>query len=98
MKRPARLLGSRSPGRRTAAGEKMIHNDEELRHGTARRTPPGRVGVPRGTGVAGPAGSTPLLARFRDHVAASRQEERWMDGLYLDMPEEWDDPYRFFWW
>ena len=23
---------------------------------------------------------------------------RWLDGLYLDQPEEWDDPYRFFRW
>lgn len=25
-------------------------------------------------------------------------EKRWLDGLYLDTPEEWDDPYRFFPW
>jgi hypothetical protein len=46
----------------------------------------------------GAAGSTPLLARFRDPVEASKSEERWLDGLYLDTPEEWDDPYRFFRW
>ena len=46
----------------------------------------------------GAAGSTPLLARFRDPVEASKSEERWLDGLYLDIPEEWDDPYRFFRW
>jgi hypothetical protein len=23
---------------------------------------------------------------------------RWLDGLYLDVPEQWDDPYRFFRW
>jgi len=23
---------------------------------------------------------------------------RWSEGLYLDQPEEWDDPYRFFRW
>jgi len=46
----------------------------------------------------GAAGSTPLLARFRNRVEASRSEERWLDGLYLDTPEEWDDPYRFFRW
>jgi hypothetical protein len=23
---------------------------------------------------------------------------RWLEGLYLDTPEEWDDPYRFFRW
>jgi hypothetical protein len=46
----------------------------------------------------GAAGGTPLLARFRDPVQASRREERWLHGLYLDTPEEWDDPYRFFRW
>ncbi|HTU93625.1 MAG TPA: glycoside hydrolase family 2 TIM barrel-domain containing protein [Gemmataceae bacterium] len=46
----------------------------------------------------GVAGSTPLLARFRDSVEASKSEARWLDGLYLDTPEEWDDPYRFFRW
>ena len=24
--------------------------------------------------------------------------ERWLSGLYLDVPEVWDDPYRFFRW
>ena len=23
---------------------------------------------------------------------------RWLDGFYLDVPQEWDDPYRFFRW
>lgn len=46
----------------------------------------------------GAAGSTPLLARFRDPVRASGHEQRWLDGFYLDTPEEWDDPYRFFRW
>jgi hypothetical protein len=46
----------------------------------------------------GAAGATPLLARFRDPVEASTSEKRWLDGLYLDTSEEWDDPYRFFRW
>jgi hypothetical protein len=46
----------------------------------------------------GVAGSTPVLARFRSPVEASRAEQRWLDGFYLDVPEEWDDPYRFFRW
>ena len=25
-------------------------------------------------------------------------ECRWLNGFYLDQPEEWDDPYRFFGW
>jgi hypothetical protein len=46
----------------------------------------------------GAAGATPLLDRFRNPVEAPGSEERWLDGLYLDAPEEWDDPYRFFRW
>jgi hypothetical protein len=46
----------------------------------------------------GAAGSTPVLARFASPVAAAKPEKRWLDGLYLDTPEEWDDPYRFFRW
>ncbi len=46
----------------------------------------------------GVAGSTPLLERFDRPVDATKTEKRWLDGLYLDQPEEWDDPYRFFRW
>ena len=46
----------------------------------------------------GVSGSTPLLARFSNPAAAAKSEKRWLDGLYLDQPEEWDDPYRFFRW
>ncbi|MCW3094486.1 MAG: Beta-galactosidase, partial [Chthonomonadaceae bacterium] len=46
----------------------------------------------------GVAGSTPILARFHTPVTAAKSEKRWLDGLYLDTPEEWDDPYRFFGW
>jgi hypothetical protein len=46
----------------------------------------------------GVAGSTPLLERFHSPVDASAAEKRWLDGLYMDVPEEWDDPYRFFRW
>jgi hypothetical protein len=42
--------------------------------------------------------SSPTLARFNTPVDASRPERRWLDGFYLDRPEEWDDPYRFFRW
>jgi len=28
----------------------------------------------------------------------TKGKQRWLDGLYLDVPEEWDDPYRFFRW
>jgi hypothetical protein len=46
----------------------------------------------------GVAGSTPLLARFHTPVEAARGERRWLDAFYLDVPDEWDDPYRFFRW
>jgi beta-galactosidase/beta-glucuronidase len=45
----------------------------------------------------GVRGSTPLLQRFGDPVVGTL-EKRWLKGLYLDSPEEWDDPYRFFRW
>ena len=44
------------------------------------------------------AGDTPILTRFYRPVAASEAERRWLEGLYLDVPQEWDDPYRFFRW
>jgi hypothetical protein len=31
-------------------------------------------------------------------VGGLADERLWLDGLYLDIPEEWDDPYRFFRW
>jgi beta-galactosidase len=46
-------------------------------------------------GVASPA---PVLARFNTPLDPARPEKRWLDGFYLDQPEEWDDPYRFFRW
>jgi hypothetical protein len=46
----------------------------------------------------GVEGQTPILTRVHDPVKPSRAEQRWLEGLYLDVPEEWDDPYRFFRW
>ena len=46
----------------------------------------------------GVAGATPLLDRFHRPVNAAQPEQRWLTGLYLDQPEEWDDPYRHFRW
>jgi len=46
----------------------------------------------------GVAGSTPILERVARPVDAAESEGRWLDGLYLDKPEEWDAPYRFFRW
>lgn len=44
----------------------------------------------------GAASSTPVLERFQQ--PAQKTDTRWLDGLYLDTPQEWDDPYRFFCW
>ena len=41
--------------------------------------------------------STPLIDRVSRPVDV-QTETRWLDGIYLDLPEEWDDPYRFFRW
>lgn len=46
----------------------------------------------------GVSGTTPLLARISQPDPAAASQKRWLDGLYLDPPEEWDDPYRFFRW
>ena len=45
----------------------------------------------------GAGGQTPLLGRF-SAGAAEETSGRWLTGLYLDEPQEWDDPYRFFRW
>jgi beta-galactosidase len=45
----------------------------------------------------GVAGATPLLARF-SAPPGEAGDKRWLSGLYLDAPEEMDDPYRFFGW
>lgn len=45
----------------------------------------------------GVQGQTPLLARLSDPVQES-EPGRWLRGFYLDEPQEWDDPYRFFRW
>jgi hypothetical protein len=49
-------------------------------------------------GNMGVGSSTPVLARFRSPAGTTHGEQRWLEGLYLDTPEEWDDPYRFFRW
>jgi hypothetical protein len=46
----------------------------------------------------GAESKTPILSRFRAPIDESKKEQRWRDGLYLDEPQEWDDPYRFFRW
>ena len=46
----------------------------------------------------GVASRSPILERFNTPMDPAKSEKRWLDGLYLDQPEEWDDPYRFFRW
>jgi hypothetical protein len=41
---------------------------------------------------------TPLVERFHSPPDNTTEDKRWLSGLYLDRPEEWDDPYRFFRW
>jgi hypothetical protein len=54
--------------------------------------------VTRLLGNMGVESATPILARFSSPVDPSKAEKRWSDGLYLDQPEEWDNPYRAFRW
>ena len=53
--------------------------------------------VTRLLGNLGAAGETPVLSRVSAPVKSS-EPGRWLSGLYLDEPQEWDDPYRFFRW
>jgi len=46
----------------------------------------------------GGASATPILERFHRPVINKKTEARWTHGLYVDLPDEWDDPYRFFCW
>jgi hypothetical protein len=52
--------------------------------------------VSRLLGNLGVSGSTPLLEHFSQPAAGPTN--RWLEGLYLTEPTEWDDPYRFFRW
>lgn len=54
--------------------------------------------ISRLLGNMGVEAATPLLSRIHDPLAGSSSEERRRSGFYLDQPEEWDDPYRFFRW
>jgi hypothetical protein len=38
------------------------------------------------------------LCDIRVEPMSDPTQGRWLEGLYLDVPEEWDDPYRFFRW
>lgn len=46
----------------------------------------------------GVAAELPLAERLSTPVDPAKKEKRWLANLYLDTPEEMDDPYRFFRW
>jgi len=54
--------------------------------------------ISRLLGNMGVSAATPLLERFHSPVDKAKPEQRWLTGFYLDTPEQWDDPYRYFCW
>jgi hypothetical protein len=38
------------------------------------------------------------IANVRVTLVSDPAVGRWLEGLYVDTPEAWDDPYRFFRW
>jgi hypothetical protein len=60
---------------------------------TSRRT---AVALARLLGNLRVHADTPLLSRFEQ--PAKDGDARWRQGLYVDQPIDWDDPYRFFRW
>ena len=55
--------------------------------------------VTRMLGNMGVGEPVPLLERFSSPVGkGAAGEGRWLTGFYLDKPEEFDDPYRYFGW
>ncbi len=54
--------------------------------------------VARVLGNMGVEEPTPMLERFSSPANGSDHGGRWLAGFYLDKPEEFDDPYRFFPW
>ena len=102
-------LGGRDGGRRWRAGHggqrqcrllpacslavRLLRREDECQTDLPARLP---ACVARLLGNMQAAGETRLLEHISTPVAEN--EKRWLDGLYLDTPEEWDDPYRFFRW
>ncbi|MGA2032999.1 MAG: hypothetical protein ABSG68_12125, partial [Thermoguttaceae bacterium] len=55
--------------------------------------------VSRALGNMGVDGPTPMLERFSSPAGkGAAGDRRWLTGFYLDKPEEFDDPYRYFGW
>jgi len=72
--------------------------DYENRYNLKRTYRRASYAVVRLLANAGVSGLTPVLSRLSSPVAPAKPEKRYLDGLYIDKPEEWDDPYRFFCW
>ena len=97
--------GGRAGGRRTALHRRELRDQEGAVdvHSTASSTTCGGPTVAPAFQLArllanmGVAAPTPLLARFSSPVTR-QPETRWLDAFYLDQPEDWDYPYRFFCW
>ncbi|MDB5331040.1 MAG: Beta-galactosidase [Phycisphaerales bacterium] len=74
------------------------HFDYEKQYNLKRTYRRVSFAVARLLANAGVAAPTPVLSRFASPVNGDKSEPRWLNGLYVDKPEEWDDPYRFFCW
>jgi hypothetical protein len=90
----ANVVFCQLPPYAVSRGEGAQHEPQNVRR-TYRRTAFQLARLLANMGVAAP---TPLLARFSSPLAAANPEKRWLDAFYLDQPEQWDDPYRFFRW
>ena len=94
VKQPRNLLTNPSFESGTKPWQFSYHEQQNLRR-TYRRTSFQLARLLANMGVAAP---TPLLTRFRSPITSDPPEKRWLDAYYLDQPEDWDDPYRFFRW
>jgi len=90
----ANVVFCQFPPYSVSRAEGAQHEPQNVRR-TYRRTAFLLARLLANMGVAAP---TPLLARFGSPLTAANPEKRWLDAFYLDQPEEWDDPYRFFRW
>ena len=95
LQRPARSLSPTRASRRAPEPWSFTCGEQYNVRRTYRRASFALARLLANMGVAAP---TPLLERFHAPVTAAKPEKRWLALFYLDQPEEWDDPYRFFNW
>jgi beta-galactosidase len=95
----ANLVFFQFPPYSIAPGQEGVPSSKQFNlRRTYRRT---AVALSRLLANLGVSAATPLLSRFATPVESDRPspaQGRWLQGLYLDQPEDWDDPYRFFRW